>query len=241
MFEAGGIATAQRKTAKLKAHVTEADAVEWLHTIEDRSVDLLFTDPPYSTDIDDVEAFVNSWFALALAKVRESGRAYIFVGAYPNELYAYLAALRKQKAFRAEVLGWTYDNTIGPTPKKGYSLNWQTLLYLYGKRAPDLDAPNLLEQSAMQRMSAPDGRQGDRFGRWQKPYPLAEMYIRHASKEGDLVIDPFCGTGTFLLAAADRGRIARGCDHDPEALTICRERGAEVLVNAERARSRSSR
>lgn len=221
---------AQRKTAKLRAHVIEADAVDWLHTIKDHSADLLFTDPPYSTDIDDVEAFVGSWLALALSKLKATGRAYIFVGAYPAELYVYLGALLKIKAFRGEVLGWTYDNTIGPTPQKGYSRNWQALLYLYGKKAPDLDAPSLLEQSAMQKMRAPDGRQGDRFASWQKPYDLAEMYVRHSTKEGDLVIDPFCGTGTFLLAAADLGRVAKGCDRDPEALAICQERGAEVLL-----------
>jgi len=229
----------QRQTAKLKAEVVEADAVEWLSAIDDRSADLLFTDPPYCTDVPDIEAFVDSWLALALSKVKVTGRAYVFVGAYPEELHAYLAALRQQRKFSLQILGWTYSNTLGPAPAKGYKGNWQAVLYLCGKKAPDLDAPNLLEQFAMQPMAAPDGRQGDRFGRWQKPYPLAEMYVRHASKEGDLVIDPFCGTGTFLLAAADRGRIARGCDRDPEALAICRERGAEVVLRAQRRPGRA--
>jgi ParB-like chromosome segregation protein Spo0J len=224
---------AQRKTAKLKAHVIEADAVEWLHTIEDRSADLLFTDPPYCTDVPDIEAFVGSWLALPLSKVKATGRAYIFAGAYPEEMLAYLSALHQQKRFVTEILGWTYSNTLGPAPARGYKSNWQAVFYLQGEEAPNLKAPNLVEQFAMQAIPAPDGRQGERFGSWQKPYALAEMYIRHSSAEGDLIIDPFTGTGTLLLAAADLGRIAMGCDHDPEALAICRERGAEVCLRSD--------
>jgi DNA modification methylase len=49
--------------------------------------------------------------------------------------------------------------------------------------------------------------------------------VRHASKAGDLVIDPFAGTGTFLLAAARLGRRALGCDIGGDAFEASAGRG----------------
>jgi len=42
-----------------------------------------------------------------------------------------------------------------------------------------------------------------------------------------LVLDPFVGTGTFVLMAAKFGRVARGCDIDHEMLLIAKERGCQ--------------
>jgi transcriptional regulator with XRE-family HTH domain len=38
------------KRAEVEAVVVHADALKWLHTLEDASFDCLLTDPPYSTD-----------------------------------------------------------------------------------------------------------------------------------------------------------------------------------------------
>jgi len=77
----------------------------------------------------------------------------------------------------------------------------------------------------VQDINAPDGRQGDRFHEWQKPLELAERIIKHATMPGELVLDPFCCTGSFLLAASSLGRVARGCDISPANLAIAIERG----------------
>jgi site-specific DNA-methyltransferase (adenine-specific) len=81
------------------------------------------------------------------------------------------------------------------------------------------------EQFAVQDVAAPDGRIGNRFYKWQKPDDLAERFIRHSTKPGDLVVDPFAGSGTFLLAAARLGRNAVGCELDEETLEIAVRRG----------------
>jgi len=54
---------------------------------------------------------------------------------------------------------------------------------------------------------------------------LAERLIRHSTKSGDVVYDPFACTGTFLLAAAKLGRMACGAEIDPSHATIAIERG----------------
>ncbi|MCQ8117193.1 DNA-methyltransferase [Methylomonas rosea] len=58
----------------------------------------------------------------------------------------------------------------------------------------------------------------------QKPVLLLERVIEIASTPGDLVLDPFCGSGTTLVAAKLLGRSSIGIDCAPEAveLTQCR-------------------
>jgi site-specific DNA-methyltransferase (adenine-specific) len=46
----------------------------------------------------------------------------------------------------------------------------------------------------------------------QKPLRLLERIVRASSRESALVVDPFCGSGTTLVAAAKLGRAFVGCD-----------------------------
>ena len=50
------------------------------------------------------------------------------------------------------------------------------------------------------------------------------FFIKLMSDEGDLVFDPFCGSGTTCLAARDSGRNYLGCDVQQEYVTIARNR-----------------
>jgi site-specific DNA-methyltransferase (adenine-specific) len=58
------------------------------------------------------------------------------------------------------------------------------------------------------------------------PYPveLAERLIRLFSFAGDVVLDPFIGTGTTILAAMKSGRNSLGCDIEPKYLRIAQSR-----------------
>ena len=187
--------------------------------------DLLLTDPPYSTDVDNIEEFVDSWLYKALDGVKDTGFAYIFIGAYPNELKAYLNAKIPDHIELCQQLIWTYKNTLGNNPKDRYKQNYQSCLFYRGKNAPMLDCPLTAEQWAVQEINAPDGRQGDRYHAWQKPMEIAERFIRHSTKTGDTVYDPFACTGTFLLASAKLGRKSYGCEIDPNNAKIAIERG----------------
>jgi DNA modification methylase len=48
-----------------------------------------------------------------------------------------------------------------------------------------------------------------------KPAGMIADAIRDCSKRGDLVLDPFCGSGTILIAAERTGRRARALEIDP--------------------------
>ena len=66
---------------------------------------------------------------------------------------------------------------------------------------------------------------GERVGYpTQKPEALLKRIIRASSNEGDLLIDPFCGSGTALVAAKQLGRRWWGCDINPQAVTITESR-----------------
>ena len=59
----------------------------------------------------------------------------------------------------------------------------------------------------------------------QMPEPLIERIIRLCSNPGDLVIDPFCGSGMTAYVANKLGRHAMTCDIDPSSVkrarTLC--------------------
>ena len=63
----------------------------------------------------------------------------------------------------------------------------------------------------------------------QKPLKLLERIISASSNPGDIVLDPFCGSGTTLVAAHKLGRRYIGIDINPDAvdLSVKRLKGLE--------------
>jgi site-specific DNA-methyltransferase (adenine-specific) len=68
----------------------------------------------------------------------------------------------------------------------------------------------------------------------QKPLLLLERIIGLATNEGDRVLDPFCGSGTALVAAQSLNRAAIGIDISEDAVALTRKR----LNDPVRSRSR---
>ena len=58
----------------------------------------------------------------------------------------------------------------------------------------------------------------------QKPLKLLTRIIKASSNQGDVVLDPFCGSGTTLDAAQGLGRHWIGIDQNPDAITITEQR-----------------
>jgi ParB family chromosome partitioning protein len=210
--------------------VKVCDCKSFLTGFADNSIDCIITDPPYMTDVEDIGGFVKDWLPLAISKVKADGRLYICSGAYPVELQAYLSVLLSQKKFIIDnPLIWAYKNTLGQTPKNKYNLNYQVIWHLYGEKTPPLDTGITNHMFSVQEINAPDGRQGTRLHTWQKPDELANRLIFQGTKENWRVVDPFCCTGTFLLAACKKGRKAQGCDISKDNLNIAIERGCHEL------------
>ena len=58
----------------------------------------------------------------------------------------------------------------------------------------------------------------------QKSIPLIIYQIRNSTKEGELVLDPFLGSGTTLIACCETNRICRGNELDPKFVDVEVER-----------------
>lgn len=62
----------------------------------------------------------------------------------------------------------------------------------------------------------------------QKPLGVTEEWIRGLSDAGDIVFDPFCGSGTTCVAAKNTGRNFIGFEIDPEFAQLARDRLAST-------------
>jgi DNA modification methylase len=57
-----------------------------------------------------------------------------------------------------------------------------------------------------------------------KPVELITRMVANSSRPGELIYDPFCGSGSTILAAHQLGRIGFGCELDPRYVAVELER-----------------
>ena len=63
----------------------------------------------------------------------------------------------------------------------------------------------------------------------QKPLGLLERLVKAYTDEGDLVLDPMCGSGTTVEAALRLGRNVVGVDSNPNAVLIAKDRAERCM------------
>jgi len=59
---------------------------------------------------------------------------------------------------------------------------------------------------------------------FEKPLSLIERLVRIYSNPGDLVLDPFCGSGTTLVACQNLGRRVVGIEQDPKYIELVKSK-----------------
>jgi modification methylase len=67
----------------------------------------------------------------------------------------------------------------------------------------------------------------------QKPESLLYRVIMASTRPGDVVLDPFFGTGTTGAVARKLGRSFIGCERDPEYIAAAKDRIAKVIPVAD--------
>ena len=217
--------------------LSSQDAVAWLRSLPAESVDLLITDPAYeslekhravgtTTRLKHSKASSNDWFTIfPNARFGE-----LFQEAYrvlKRNTHFYLLCdaetmfVAKPQAEQAGFRFWkplVWDKcTIG----MGYHYRARyefVLFFEKGKRRlNDLGVPDVIE--------APRIRGGYPA---EKPAEVAEVLILQSSQPGEVVVDPFMGSGSVGVAAARLGRRFLGNDLNPEAVQIAARRLREV-------------
>ncbi len=209
------------------------DAVAWLQTQPAASVDLLITDPAYeslekhraigtTTRLKHSKSSSNDWFAIfPNARFGELFREVYRVLKKDSHFYLLCDAetmfVAKPEAELAGFKFWkplVWDKqTIG----MGYHYRARYELILFfekGKRKlNDLGMADIIEVSRV-RGGYPA----------EKPTEVAEALINQSSSPGNVVADPFMGSGSVGVAAVRLGRRFLGNDLNPEAVRIAANR-----------------
>ena len=203
------------------------DAVEWLRSLRSESLDLVITDPPYeslekhraigtTTRLKHSKASSNDWFQIfpnarfgqlfeqVYRVLRPNTHFYLFCDA---ETMFVAKPIAVDLGFRFwKPLVWD-KRTIG----MGYHYRARYELILFfekGKRRlNDLGIADIIE--------VPRIRGGYPA---EKPVEVAEVLIHQSSQPGELVADPFMGSGSVGVAATRLGRRFLGNDLNPEAV-----------------------
>ena len=190
-------------------------------------VDMVFTDPPYNVNYantpkdklrgtnrailnDNLGEDFQSFLLAALTPMVAACRGGIYIAMSSSELDALQSAFRAAGGKWSTFIIWAKNTfTLG---RADYQRQYEPILYGWREGA--------------QRHWCGDRDQGDV---WQikkphkndlhptmKPVELVERTIRNSSRPGDVVLDPFGGSGTTLIAAEKSGRVARLMELDPK-------------------------
>lgn len=184
---------------------------ERLGDLEDAGIDMIVTDPPYATE------FLELWDELGTAAQKVLK---------PQGI---LCALTGQIQFPSVVLllsellnyGWTY---VQPQPgshsrilARHVTQTWKPWLAFSNGPWPsgrvDWHDDTLV----------PVSKTKTRY-RWEQPAGPARQLVEELCPEGGVVLDPFCGTGTYGVAALTAGRRFIGIEPDARRLAQAAER-----------------
>jgi DNA modification methylase len=201
--------------------------------------DMVFTDPPYGLDYsgktrerlkirgddpDSLDGLLRSVFTNALASCRPGAPWYVCAPAGEN-LDVFTTVLR-QLDLRRHTLIWKKDSPV--LSRIDYHYSHETILYGWapGPHPRVLDRTQTSVWEIDRPKASPDHPT-------QKPVELVSRAISNSSSPGAMVLDPFAGSGTTLIAAELSGRRAFICEIDPRYADVAIAR-FEAL-NPERA------
>ena len=127
--------------------------------------------------------------------------------------------------------GWTYNRQMQPRAESGkarskYQIKHnaqdrETYRKFEGREHHDMD--ELRVPSSCQTFNVVAGSEKTKHPT-QKPLALLEYLLRTYTNEGDVVLDPTCGSGTTCVAAKQLGRRWIGIEIDEGYCKIARER-----------------
>ncbi len=241
------------------------DCLNELKKIPEKSVDMIFADPPYfmqtSGDLnrsdgtrfkgvqetwdhfEDLHAYDNfckSWLLECRRLLKPKGSIWV-IGSFQN-IYrlGYLmqemgfwilneVVWRKTNAppnFMGTRLQSSHETLLWCSPKKGssYTFNYQTLKALNGGK----------QESSVWDIGICIGperlkdKEGHKLHATQKPEQLLQKIILSCTKPGEIVLDPFMGTGTTGAVAKLLGRHFIGIEREPKYVEAARIRISKI-------------
>ena len=206
-------------------------AKQYLQTLPSESVDFVLTDPPYLVRYKDRSG-------RTIANDDHPGSV---LGAF-NDLYRVL----KPNTFCVSFYGWNSVAVFFEAWKRaGFTAVGHIVWHKdYSSRRGFLNARHEQAYVLVKGRPAKPAQPLDDVRPWEysgnvahpteKAVSVLQPLIRSFSRPGDLVLDPFSGSGSTLVAAALSGRRYMGIDLEAKYVELARRR----LAGVERARSR---
>lgn len=214
-------------TQRDRVRVMRAAADRLLAALPDGSIDVLVSDPPYVTVNRRADSgHLRDWFAdgltwpeigrvLVIARRKLKPTGLLFLMTNGDGLAGALAALRQAGFIGIRTITWDRR-----WPGLGGGLRHRTEFILLGRlpRSRPLSGSDLVEVSAIGPGTA------NRYPT-EKPVGLGREIAKIAGiGRGDLVVDPFCGSGSLLVGPAQRGATVVGGDVAPRAVKLATAR-----------------
>ena len=249
--------------------VYHGDCIDILKKIPEKSVQLIFADPPYNlqlkqelyrpnqTKVDGVEdhwdkfssfsdydKFTQEWLSACRRVLADEGAIWV-IGSYHNIFrvgkimmdlgFWILNDVQWYKTnpmpnFRgvrftnaAETLIWAKKSE----KQKRYIFNYKVMKQLNGgKQMTSVWQIPLC--TGKERIKGKDGKKAHST---QKPEELLKRVILSSSSEGDVILDPFSGSGTTCAAAKKLNRKSVGIEKELQYVKISKKRLAEIETN----------
>lgn len=226
------------------------DCIEFMEQLPEGSVDLIYADPPFygrkhfgeNRDKQEYLEWSRKWVQESYRLLKKTGNVYLHCDTiFSHYLKVLLDEIFGEVNFHNEIV-WYYNS--GPRKKSDFGCR-HDVIFRYSKAdiykfnadevreaySPDINIPaskaryyNPLGKVMDDVWRIPIIAQNDKQERLgyptQKPEVLLERIIRASSDKGDLILDPFVGSGTAIVMAKRLGRNFLGCDISQEAIDI---------------------
>jgi DNA modification methylase len=208
---------------------TKTECFEQL--LQGEQVDMVFTDPPYNVNYANTakdkmrgtnRAILNDnlgdgfydFLLAALTPTIANCRGGIYVAMSSSELDVLQSAFREAGGKWSTFVIWAKNTfTLG---RSDYQRQYEPILYGWPEGATRHWCGDR-DQSDVWQIKKPHKND---LHPTMKPVELVERAIRNSSRPGNVVLDPFGGSGTTLIAAEKSGRLARLIELDPKYVDV---------------------
>jgi len=228
------------RQAEKEAELAKAagDCDEWTVTKKQDVVQCaaIITDPPYGIlaeewEPDDLESMTRDW----LARWNECGADLIlsfFSQRYMWDAKTWFDDCLVGYEFQ-QLLVWHYPNNKSPQSRKGFKQTWEPVFF-YRKKGSDREIVvggtewgAGLNDFDCHVAAVPQSNFNDadrKVHPAQKPVSVMRWLVNAATLPGDMIVDPFCGSGTTGIASRQMGRRFHGIETDAGMAKTARRR-----------------
>jgi len=201
--------------------------------IQDESIDLIVTDPPYGMSFvsshrkvkhkeianDQNLLWLPDWFKSQYRLLKTNSHAYVFCSYHHIDKFI---SCSKESGFEVKnVLIWHKNNTGMGDLEGDYAPQYEFILFLSkGRRI-------LNGRRDSNIIKCP--KTGNNNHPTEKPVPLIQFLISKSSNPGDLVLDNFFGSGSCAIACSNLNRRFIGHEIDEERYNDASKRVQMIL------------